>query len=535
MKLQARQAGAHRIRIEPFYDGVRQGAIELPPISVRLDEKVERPELPSPIGARAVPHADLYLRVYGRPLATGKGFALDYVLYPSRPELRRILGESTVLAGTVELSEQDWRRQRRQLERLWQRLSLADGAEVGESLATVGRQLYAQLFPQRLQQIYERIRGRFESWLILTDGEPWLPWELVKPTGAGWEDGFLGEVYQLGRWIEGWGVARQAEIPLGQVNFAPDGRLQQLMGTAGWTELIDWGTDSKRERYLFCDWPGGYRAAVQYETPVWGLHFASLPDELSPALRELVPVGQEGLSTERVKDRRLNLQQKRPLVTFGMVTPSQQTALTEIEERWVPTFIQSGASAFVGALWATTVAADQIFWRAFYEAFWAKRPLGAAVLAGRQAIQQQLPDSYDWLAYFLVGDPMAQGYVPRLGDGYVTLECLNHDVERPLRRHESYSFRASVRKAPPTWYGGRRQQTELPDMADGRLYVQAPTFEIEPEAMIPLTRRSREKLYSEFKLVPTRPGEQDIFVKFLNGASDVAYSFGLTVRVEGAD
>jgi serine/threonine protein kinase len=527
VELQARLPGAHQITIEPFYDGQRHWPLSVP-ASVRFDEDVKkRPELPSPLAPRPVPQPDLCLRVYTIPLnPEASRLRLEYVLYSPLRQLHL----PGVPVGSVEVSALELTRLHAQLDRLLRRAFPIGSEELYDGLRSVGRELYTMLFSSGLKQIYCDVWDKAASWLVLCDADPWIPWELVKPHGAGWEHDFLAACYSLGRWVEGWGVSRPAEFPLGAAYFAPDAGLAGHHAMEEWTQLVANGDVPRMEESLLTDWPGGYSSALSFSSPVWGLHFESYPERLSPTLRGLVAQDTERFSSEEVVERRLDLRQKRPVVTFGMLALERQTALTEVEARWMPTFIQSGASAFIGPLWATAPQADRIFWRAFYQALWERVPLGEAMLTARQSLRQALPDSLDWLAYFMVGDPMARSYIPRPGDGYVALECRNHDLTQPMQMDKTYSFVASLRATPPPWYTGRLYQTQEEAWDDPQVFVFAPGFQV-PQALLPVDMRLSEMGSVQFDLVPKIAGEHDIFVKFLAG-EEVRQSLTLHVDVE---
>jgi serine/threonine protein kinase len=535
VELQARLPGARQITIESFYDGQRHQPLALP-ISVRLDERVERPKLPSPLGPRPVPQPDLCLRVYASPLdQDASRLRLDYVLYSPHFKLRL----PGVPVGAVEVSTAQLARLRARLDRLLRRAAPNGSGELWQGLEALGRGLYDALFSPELAEAYRDVGEEVVSWLVLCDAEPWIPWELVKPHGPGWEHDFMGARYSLGRWVEGWGVSRQAEAPLGPVYFAPGAGLAGRHAREEWTQLLGGDDVPRLGEALLVDWPGGYPAATAFSSSVWGLHFEGYPERLAPALKDLALPGAERFSSEDVAQYRLNLRQKRPVVTFGMLALEQQSALSEVETRWMPTFIRSGASAFVAPLWATAPQADRLFWRAFYRALWARVPLGEALLAGRRALRQAFPDSADWLAYFMVGDPMTRGYVPPPGQGYVALECQSHDLAQLrdresdallMRLGETYSFLASVRAGPPTWYRGRLYQAQEGAWDDPQVYIFAPDFAA-PQA--PLAVNVAGDVGSvQFNLAPQKAGEHDVFVKFLAG-EQVRQSLTLRVNVGG--
>jgi len=270
---------------------------------------------------------------------------------------------------------------------------------------------------------------------------------------------------------------------------------------------------------------------MAYETPIWGLHFETLSERLGMFTKEVIALGEE-LTVERIREYILDLHAKRPLVTFGSLTNGPETALSEVETRWLPTFIQSGASAFVSVLWSTALDADKLFWQTFYHAIWSKYSLGEAVYLARQAVKQTFPNTWDWLAYYLVGDPMSIGYIPRPGDGFITLECVNHDLAQPLVVGKRYNFVASLRDLPPPWYRDRLYQSTMEEWMEPAVQVFAPEFTISPGPLIKLEEPVSGVRYARFDIIPQRPEPADLFVHFLSGHNEVRHSLSFSIEVQ---
>jgi hypothetical protein len=225
IELEARKRGQQAILVEPFYAGQRIAAIELP-LSVRfapLAAPEKTPALADPHGPRPVPHPDVYLWVTAQPLEDIERVRLSYYLYSPQPQLR-LPGVPT---GSQVVSHRRLHHLRARLEWLLRRSPAHASAERAAGLEALGRELYNLLFPKILKTYYEELtdRDQVKSLLILCDAEPWIPWELVRPYGETWEHDALAGRYQIGRWIEGWGIPRAAELPLGPVCLATDAAL----------------------------------------------------------------------------------------------------------------------------------------------------------------------------------------------------------------------------------------------------------------------------------------------------------------------
>jgi hypothetical protein len=455
----------------------------------------------------------------------GSSFRLEYILYSPHPNLYL----TGIPAYSVEVK-------RRELSKLRKRLEIVllqdQHKDLQSGLNILGYELYNLLFSRGeggLASLYDRISDDIESWLILDDTEPWIPWELVKPHGSGWEHDFLGQRYSLGRWVEGWGAVRESECPLGQVNYTQESGLSQS-DTSVRSCLIGTGEIPKLDGCLFVDWLGGYQAAMDYRSPVWWLHFEGYVGSLRRRLENLMLTDSKSLSTEDVEDHWLNFRRKAPLVAFGQLRLKGRTALTEVETRWLPTFVKAGASAFVSVLWAVDPQIDRLFWRTFYKSIWQRTPLGRAVQEARHLVHQAFPHSADWLAYFLVGDPMTQGYVPRQGEGYTTLECMNHDLEQPLKVGKPYVFRATLRDKPPPWYHGRRYKTPEIGWDNPQVLVFAQSFDIRPGMFLPFGVPTGDLYSRTFEVIPEEIGTHDIFVKFTDG-NEVRHTVAFSVEV----
>ena len=73
---------------------------------------------------------------------------------------------------------------------------------------------------------------------------------------------------------------------------------------------------------------------------------------------------------------------------------------------WASKFLEAGAAAFIGSLWAVSDGAAREFAQELYGQLQAGSSLGEAVMQARQVAASQ-PDDPTWLAYTVYGDPRA--------------------------------------------------------------------------------------------------------------------------------
>jgi serine/threonine protein kinase/outer membrane protein assembly factor BamB len=501
-------------------------------ISVRQSESQTLPELPSPMRPRPGRHPDLITRVYATPLdEAGQAYRLRYVAFSPISHLRL----PGVPIGSIDISAAALAQFREELSQLVSRMSNIPPTICRARLAALGKRLYQIVFPQEMRDLYDELtEANIESWLILSEKAPWVPWELIRPFDSSREEDFLGARFAITRFIEGLGTPRQYEFPLGRVSLTLDDQLRQQLQPQEWEDLFPPGAVPWLRSSLMQEYAGGYISAMEYNSPIWGMHFAGVPGSLARRGGALVTRdSRQAISEETVRDAMLDFWSKRPLVTFGMVGVEGRSALTEMERQWVPTFVKAGVASFVGTLWATKPQADRLFWSTFYRAIWSRKPLGEAALIARRAVRSALPNSMDWLAYFTVGDPMARGYRPKLGEGYASLNFLSHDLKQPMRVGETYSFYASLGQPPPTEYHGRRYRTEdFAIIQEPYVMIFAPEFEVGPGKRMPLVQRG-DRLGQSFHLRPHRAGRHDLFVKFFDG-EELLQTIDFTVEVKGS-
>jgi len=80
---------------------------------------------------------------------------------------------------------------------------------------------------------------------------------------------------------------------------------------------------------------------------------------------------------------------------------------------WASKFLEAGAAAFIGSLWAVSDGASREFAQELYRRLQHGLTLGDAVMAARKAAAST-PDDPTWLAYTVYGDPRATISRPRM-------------------------------------------------------------------------------------------------------------------------
>jgi soluble cytochrome b562 len=398
-------------------------------------------------------------------------------------------------------------------------------------LASLGQYLFQSLLPAELQSIFRSIAGfnRPFTWLILADQDAWFPWELL-------HDGqtFLGDRFIIGRWLWELDKARPYEFPVGAVNVAHYASVEQ---PEVWTALLE-PPGAPPPIPL----PGGLLADLSSTESMRGLHLVRSGQSSDAANRRDAPVlvnGSSGnLNIEReVQPAKLSLRRNRPLVTLGYVSAGQPE-LTALEHTWASTFVRAGCSAFVGSLWAVQPDVEAAFVSGFYHNLWAGQSLGMAFQAARRLARAVAPDSLDWLAYVLFGDPMARPYRPVEGQGYAVVEPIGQEIDDPVPPGATVRFRVSLRRTPPVWYENRLMEV-AEDLAfeDLQVFIVTSGLQVTPADSVEMRPTPTGDYLGWFSLsVPQQMESQSVLVQvFFEDGMEPVHNLRFQVLIGNRD
>ncbi len=237
--------------------------------------------------------------------------------------------------------------------------------------------------------------------------------------------------------------------------------------------------------------------------------------------------------TEReIRSAKLSLRRNRPLVTLGYISAGHPE-LTTLEQTWAPAFIRARSSAFVGPLWAVQPGTEAAFVSSFYHCLRTGNSLGEAFQSARKSARTVVPDSPDWLAYVLFGDPMARPYLPVRGEGYAAVEAIGREMDDPLFPDTPARFRVSLRRTPPVWHEERViEVAESLDFENLRVHVKSFDVQVNPEP-VEMTRTPNGDYLGWFTLValPDMAGETtDVQVFFMEG-KEVIHSLAFPLKI----
>jgi CHAT domain-containing protein len=100
------------------------------------------------------------------------------------------------------------------------------------------------------------------------------------------------------------------------------------------------------------------------------------------------------------------LQGSAPTVFINACRSAGLAATYNRLDGWASKFLEAGAAAFIGSLWAVSEGASREFAEELYRRLKHGLTLGDAVMEARQAAAST-PDDPTWLAYTVYGDPRA--------------------------------------------------------------------------------------------------------------------------------
>jgi hypothetical protein len=273
-------------------------------------------------------------------------------------------------------------------------------------LVQQGAALWRELVPNELREQFWDRQHRIQQLTILADKDP-VPWELIYPKDPGHDEDFLVCQFPVTRAVFGRRPARR--LSLWPARFVlPEGSPPE----AG--EEID----AMRKLLDPEQKPGEVISAITPLEDLLGrgqfglLHFAC-HNTYDPADGSSIRLGgtqfTPTLMTTAVIDKVLA-----PSAPTVFINACRSAGLAPTYNRldgWASQFLEAGAAAFIGSLWAVSDGAAREFAQEFYGQLQAGYSLGEAVKRAREAARE--PDDPTWLAYTVYGDPRATiGQVP---------------------------------------------------------------------------------------------------------------------------
>jgi len=281
-----------------------------------------------------------------------------------------------------------------------------------ETLADTGHNLYSEVFPEDLKREYETsFREPVGHSLLIISDEPWIPWEVVKPDTETGVEPHLCEGFYLARWFPG--NAPPSTMTLNKVVVVrPPSNLRAakseedyLTGLQTTSTVSSVTTLAKVEEVL-----RSFRAghANWYHFVCHGNFSNTDPNESKLKLEDgyLSPGNITG-------DKKSGLRGARPLIFLNACHTGQLGfGLTRIGG-WAKQFVEAGASAFIGTLWAVNDQLAATFAIEFYNRLLGldghqPMTIGRAFHDARMVIKKLAPGNPTWLAYVLYGDPNAR-------------------------------------------------------------------------------------------------------------------------------
>jgi hypothetical protein len=268
-------------------------------------------------------------------------------------------------------------------------------------LVNAGARLWSHLVPALLREQFWDRQHRIRQLTILADKDT-VPWELLYPMDPGRDAGFLVEQFPVTRAIFRWRAART--LNLWPTRFVlPEGSLREAQDEIDAVRrLLD---------------PGQRQGEViSALTPLQNLlangdfgllHFAC-HNTYDPADGSSVRLGNVQFTPTLMTTAAINkvLARSAPTVFMNACRSAGLNATYNQLDGWASKFLEAGAGAFIGSLWAVSDTAALEFAERLYSELQTGSPLGKAVMGARQAAAGQAGDP-TWLAYTVYGNPRA--------------------------------------------------------------------------------------------------------------------------------
>jgi len=268
-------------------------------------------------------------------------------------------------------------------------------------LVNAGARLWQQLVPGQLREQFWDRQHRIRQLTILADKDA-VPWELLYPMDPGHDAGFLVEQFPVTRAIFGWRPGRTLRLQPARF-VLPEGSLHEAAAEVeAMRRLLDPGQA-----------PGAVISELTPLTDLIGsgkfglLHFAC-HNTYEPVGGSSIRLGRVQFTPTLLEVAAIQkaLQASAPTVFINACRSAGLAATYNRLDGWASKFLEAGAAAFIGSLWAVSDGASREFAEELYRCLKHGSTLGDAVMEARQAAAS-MPDDPTWLAYTVYGDPRA--------------------------------------------------------------------------------------------------------------------------------
>jgi hypothetical protein len=274
-------------------------------------------------------------------------------------------------------------------------------AETRDYLVNAGAGLWHELLPQQLREQFWERRDRIGQLTILADGDT-VPWELLYPFDRSRDAGFLVEQFPVTRAVFGRRLSRS--LRLSPAWFVlPDGSpaqareevtaLLRLFGQSYAPEPVIGGLTPLLDHINAADFGLLHFACHNAFDPAGGSAIFLDQRQFTPTQLTTAAVGQV-------------LAAAAPTVFINACRSAGASPSYQQLDGWASKFLDAGAAAFIGSLWAVRDTTARDFAAELYGQLQRGTSLGDAVMRARQVAAAE-PGDPTWLAYAVYGDPRA--------------------------------------------------------------------------------------------------------------------------------
>jgi chaperonin GroEL len=385
--------GLHVVTVEAYCEGTYLGAVRLQvAVEASADREPEPPIRTAELQGLSSESGEVTLQVVKDEMGYRfRLFGAD-ALYPD--ETKAMMGEASdaVTQLVTELHSMAAKKTKYATPKL-----------VREAMQDLGVDLWTAAVPERIQRQFWELADKIKMFTIAVDGDT-IPWELLYPANGDNDKGFLAEQFPVVR--RTYSKPRVTTIPVGSAAYivppnsptnASDevGAIQKLLGAG----IKDRGvlTELSAVRRLMLD-----------PTVPGIIHFAC-HNTFTNASGSSIQLqgGPWKPSALAVPVAKTSLASAHPLVFLNGCRTAGEIPWFFQTSGWAPRFLDAGAGAFIGSLWAVRSSAAKTFAEEFYKQFVGQgQPLGAASQLARKAVSQDGGDP-TWLAYSVYGNPAA--------------------------------------------------------------------------------------------------------------------------------